>query len=210
MLSKISHWLGRLSVGRKLTLIYLLDLTAVIYVSGILIHEKYLAIDFARKEIVGANYTEVVRHNVMDTILAAPGNAPAARAHALQAMEQAQADYDSQLNTGGPSARLHAMLDTVAQAVAPGGVIEIRLAPTGPREAMLEICDDGPGVPAAERTLLFREHARLSVRPTAGEESHGLGLAKAAQLAAAFEIGSRLARESLPRGPRAGPRHRRP
>ncbi|MDT7519291.1 EAL domain-containing protein [Rhodoferax sp. TBRC 17660] len=110
MLSKISHWLGRLSVGRKLTLIYLLDLTAVIYVSGILIHEKYLAIDFARKEIVGANYTEVVRHNVMDTILAAPGNAPAARAHALQAMELAQADYDSQLNTGGPSARLHAML----------------------------------------------------------------------------------------------------
>ena len=53
LLSKIPLWLGRLSVGRKLTLIYLLDLTAVIYVSGILIHEKYLAIDFARKEIVG-------------------------------------------------------------------------------------------------------------------------------------------------------------
>lgn len=61
--------MGRLSVGRKLTLIYLLDLTAVIYVSGILIHEKYLAIDFARKEIVGASYTEAVRRNVMDTIL---------------------------------------------------------------------------------------------------------------------------------------------
>jgi hypothetical protein len=54
MPSKLSHWLGHLCVGRKLTLIYLLDLTAVIYVSGILIHEKYLAIDFARKEIVGA------------------------------------------------------------------------------------------------------------------------------------------------------------
>ena len=37
LLSKIPLWLGRLSVGRKLTLIYLLDLTAVIYVSGILI-----------------------------------------------------------------------------------------------------------------------------------------------------------------------------
>ena len=49
---RISGWLGRLSVGRKLMLIYLLDLTAVIYVSGILIHEKFLAIDFTRKEIV--------------------------------------------------------------------------------------------------------------------------------------------------------------
>jgi hypothetical protein len=37
---RFSRWLGRLSVGRKLTLIYLLDLCAVIYVSGILIHEK--------------------------------------------------------------------------------------------------------------------------------------------------------------------------
>ena len=35
MLGKLSKWLGRLSVGRKLMLIYLLDLTAVIYVSGI-------------------------------------------------------------------------------------------------------------------------------------------------------------------------------
>jgi hypothetical protein len=50
MLAKLSRWLGRLSVGQKLTLIYLLDLCAVIYVSGILIHEKYLAIDLpARK-----------------------------------------------------------------------------------------------------------------------------------------------------------------
>ena len=54
MFQKVSLWLVRLSVGRKLTLIYLLDLTAVIYVSGILIHEKFLAIDFARKEVVGA------------------------------------------------------------------------------------------------------------------------------------------------------------
>jgi hypothetical protein len=52
ILGVITAWLGRLSVSRKLTLIYLLDLTAVIFISGILINEKYLAIDFARKEIV--------------------------------------------------------------------------------------------------------------------------------------------------------------
>ena len=49
LVQRVSGWLGRLSVGRKLMLIYLLDLSAVIYVSGILIHEKFLAIDFARK-----------------------------------------------------------------------------------------------------------------------------------------------------------------
>ena len=41
--------LSRLSVGRKLLLIYLLDLSAVIFISGILINEKFIAIDFARK-----------------------------------------------------------------------------------------------------------------------------------------------------------------
>jgi signal transduction histidine kinase len=39
-----------------------------------------------------------------------------------------------------------------------------------------EVRDSGPGVPSAERSQLFQEHARLSPRPTAGEESHGLGL----------------------------------
>ena len=43
-----SHHLGRLSVGRKLLLIFLLDMSAVAYISGILVHEKFIAIDFAR------------------------------------------------------------------------------------------------------------------------------------------------------------------
>ena len=107
MLSKIPLWLGCLSVGRKLTLIYLLDLTAVIYVSGILIHEKYLAIDFARKEIVGASYTEVVRRNVMDTILLTrESTGPAA----LAELDQARQAYDTQLNTAAASQRLHDLL----------------------------------------------------------------------------------------------------
>jgi diguanylate cyclase (GGDEF)-like protein/PAS domain S-box-containing protein len=53
-------------------LIYLLDLTAVIYVSGILIHEKFLSIDFARQEIAGAQYTDVVRASLMAAFL--PGS----------------------------------------------------------------------------------------------------------------------------------------
>ncbi|MDT8989640.1 EAL domain-containing protein [Curvibacter sp. APW13] len=65
-------WLGTLRVSRKLMLIYLLDLTAVIYVSSILIHEKYLGIDFARKEIVGTHYIEAVRATLM-TAYTSPG-----------------------------------------------------------------------------------------------------------------------------------------
>ena len=41
----------------------------------------------------------------------------------------------------------------------------------------VEVRDTGPGVPTQERTQLFHEHARLSPRPTGGEESNGLGLA---------------------------------
>jgi diguanylate cyclase (GGDEF)-like protein/PAS domain S-box-containing protein len=98
MLTKISHWLGRLSVGRKLTLIYLLDLSAVIYVSGILIHEKFLAIDFARKEVVGTAYTEVVRRNLMGTFVVP--RLPTAEEQAnLQALDDARVQHDALLNT---------------------------------------------------------------------------------------------------------------
>lgn len=40
LFSLLTRLIGRLSVGRKLILIYALDLTAVIFVSGILINEK--------------------------------------------------------------------------------------------------------------------------------------------------------------------------
>ncbi len=58
----------------------------------------------------------------------------------------------------------------------PGGRVTVRLA-RADRHLRAEIADTGPGVPPAERDQLFREHARLSPRPTAGEESNGLGLA---------------------------------
>ena len=61
MFTLLSRLVGRLPVGRKLLLIYLLDLSAVIYVSGILISEKLLVIDFARKEIAGNLYIAEVR-----------------------------------------------------------------------------------------------------------------------------------------------------
>jgi hypothetical protein len=61
-----SRLLAKLVVSRKLMLIYLLDLSAVIYVSGILINEKYIAIDFARKEVQGNAHIGGVRDSLLD------------------------------------------------------------------------------------------------------------------------------------------------
>lgn len=98
-------WLGRLSVSRKLTLIYLLDLTTVIFISGILIHEKYLAIDFARKEIVGLEYSGSVLDLVLPKLVN-PGLPAAQTAQALQRFEQQRQQHDAELKTADASLAL--------------------------------------------------------------------------------------------------------
>ncbi len=70
----LGQMLGRLSVSRKLMLIYLLDLSAVIFVSSILINEKFIAIDFARKEVQGNAYVDAVRGALTDAAQAGLGD----------------------------------------------------------------------------------------------------------------------------------------
>ncbi len=53
-------------------------------------------------------------------------------------------------------------------------VVRTALSEEGVR---VSVSDAGPGIPEPEREQLFRENVRLSPRPTAGEESHGYGLA---------------------------------
>ena len=60
--------------AQALLMIYLLDLTAVIYVSSILISEKYISIDFSRKELAGNAYIAEVR----DVLVALPTPLPVA------------------------------------------------------------------------------------------------------------------------------------
>ena len=71
------------------------------------------------------------------------------------------------------------VLLNATQAVAPGGRIEVRLTPVGSGEAVLEIADDGPGVPEADRATIFKPY--VTMRP----KGVGLGLAIVAQIAAA-------------------------
>lgn len=61
----------------------------------------------------------------------------------------------------------------------PGSLVLVRVEQTdGPASpAVLSVRDQGPGIPEAERGRLFQDFGRLSVKPTGGEKSTGLGLA---------------------------------
>ena len=58
--------------------------------------------------------------------------------------------------------------------------------------------DQGPGIPEADRKLLFRSFQKLSARPTGGEKSTGLGLAIVKRIIDAH--GGRIDVESGPAG----------
>ena len=105
MFSLLTRLIGRLSVGRKLILIYALDLTAVIFVSGILINEKFIAIDFARKEIVGNQYIAVVRE-----ALFAPQSGP--KAYDSNKLRDAELDFGEGMDSGELVAQLAQRIDT--------------------------------------------------------------------------------------------------
>jgi two-component system, NtrC family, sensor histidine kinase HydH len=70
------------------------------------------------------------------------------------------------------------LLLNAVQAVAPGGEIVVRWSVTA-REATLEIADDGPGVPAADRAAIFKPY--VTMRP----KGVGLGLAIVQQIVSA-------------------------
>mgnify|MGYP000134070250 CR=1 FL=1 len=71
------------------------------------------------------------------------------------------------------------LLLNAVQAVDQGGRIEIRWTSETPGEAVLEICDNGPGVPEADRTNIFKPY--VTMRP----KGAGLGLAIVQQIVAA-------------------------
>ena len=112
------RFLGRLSVGRKLALIYLLDLTAVIYVSSILINEKFIGIDFARKELAGNAYIVGVREALVGATLAGNGEPSIAgpRAAAVERLQQMEVEYGSGMQSADLNAGLSAALGKLVAA----------------------------------------------------------------------------------------------
>jgi two-component system sensor histidine kinase/response regulator len=74
----------------------------------------------------------------------------------------------------------------------PGSTTSLRTTRDGDW-IVCEISDTGPGIPAKEMELLFKEYARLSNAPTGGEKSTGLGLSICRELVLLHggEIGAR-------------------
>jgi len=95
---RVLRGLSDLSVGHKLLLIYLLDLTTVIFISGVLIREKYIAIDFARKELAGIEYVSAVRPTLI--ALARQGLPYAPAAAELERLAAAEREHGSGMQSG--------------------------------------------------------------------------------------------------------------
>lgn len=58
----------------------------------------------------------------------------------------------------------------------PGSTVRVALTTVDGKVA-ITVRDEGPGIPEGERDRLFKDFGRLSVKPTGGEKSTGLGLA---------------------------------
>jgi signal transduction histidine kinase len=71
------------------------------------------------------------------------------------------------------------LLLNAIQAVGVSGRIEIRWSPAGAQQATLEVADDGPGVPASERSTIFKPYVTMR------EKGVGLGLAIVQQIVSA-------------------------
>lgn len=74
------------------------------------------------------------------------------------------------------------LLDNALKYTPEGGMVTLRCAwaASGERTVLLEVEDDGPGVPVAERSRVFERFYRV---PGASGEGNGLGLAIAAEIA---------------------------
>lgn len=116
--------LARLRVGRKLLLIYLLDLSAVVFISGILIHEKYIAIDFSDKEIVGNAYLHVVRDALIDVTLIGAGKhvPPATLQQDAERLAAAEQQYGANMQSAALNDHVRDTLKALAGEARPTSV----------------------------------------------------------------------------------------
>jgi len=81
--------LSRIKVSHKLLLIYALDMIAVIFLGFSLAEEKFLSINFARRELVGIDYIATVRETLFTAL--APERPPTLLTERTQALREAEA-----------------------------------------------------------------------------------------------------------------------
>lgn len=110
LINTFAALVGRLSVSRKLMLIYILDLTAVIFITSILIEEKFIAIDFARKEYVGNTYIRTTRDALFEIVAISDGKDPSGIVAIRNALQQAEYANGKEMNTSKLASELDADL----------------------------------------------------------------------------------------------------
>ncbi|MES2692131.1 MAG: response regulator [Verrucomicrobiota bacterium] len=70
------------------------------------------------------------------------------------------------------------LLSNAAKYSPPGSIVTALIEiQAGTGSCQFAVRDQGPGIPEGERDKLFKDFSRLSVKPTGGEKSTGLGLA---------------------------------
>ena len=113
MLRKLSRFVGNLSVPKKLLLIYLLDLSAIIFITNILIDEKYIAINFARKEIQGIHYITEIRETLLN-IAKDPGDRNRLAIH-VSHLERSEAQFGKGMSSSELNQHFIATLQALGQ-----------------------------------------------------------------------------------------------
>lgn len=106
----IASLVGRLSVSRKLVLIYFLDLSAVIFITSVLISESFIAIDFARKEVAGNAYIVSVRQALFAIAVAHDGRSTQDISSIRQTLQAAEKIYGVTMNTSALAQALDSAL----------------------------------------------------------------------------------------------------
>jgi len=88
------------------------------------------------------------------------------------------ADLPGPVTMDGPKIRqvVDNLLSNAIKFSPPSSVVTIETAAQA-ANCTVAVLDQGPGIPAGEEHKLFKDFSRLSVKPTAGEKSTGLGLA---------------------------------
>lgn len=114
LLNTFAALVGRLSVSRKLMLIYVLDLTVVIFITSILIEEKFIAIDFASKELVGNTYIGTTRDALFETVAISDGKDSSGVVALRKALQQAEHANGIEMNTSQLASELDADLANLA------------------------------------------------------------------------------------------------
>ncbi len=119
--------------------------------------------------------------NLLATAIAAQNEPAAERKSLTFALELAESLPPANADTGHAYQALTNYVSNAIKFLPNGGALTIRTS-ASEMAVRVEVQDNGPGVPVAERHALFTEYANISTKPTAGEESTGLGLAIVKQL----------------------------